>query len=76
MQAYVSGLRNQHSGLPDLTGSRYESNQLILYGGWWLGSNANYYWVPNATYTGWVSNAGAPGYNCVNGVRNAINMCG
>jgi hypothetical protein len=75
VQTYVSNLRSQYSGLPNLSGSQYEDNQLILYGGWWTG-NSSYYWVPNSTYTGWVTNTSAPGYNYVNTVRNDINVCG
>jgi hypothetical protein len=75
-QAYVSNLRSQYSSLPDLSGSQYEDNQLILYGGWLFGNNANYYWVPNSTHTGWVANSSAPGYGYVNTVRNDINACG
>ncbi len=75
VQTYVSGLRSQHSGLPDLSGSQYEDNQLILYGGWLLGSNGNYFWVPNSTFTGWVKNTSAPGYSYVNTVRNDVQTC-
>ncbi len=75
VQGYVSGLRSQHSGLPDLSGSQYEDNQLMLYGGWWV-NNSSYYWVPNSTYTGWVVNTSSPGYNYVNTVRNDISVCG
>jgi hypothetical protein len=75
VQSYVSGLQGQYPALPNLGGSQYEDNQLILYGGWWV-NNSSYYWVPNPTYTGWVANTNSPGYNYVNTVRNDINVCG
>jgi hypothetical protein len=75
VQTYVSNLRSQHTGLPDLSGSQYEANQLILYGGWLLGSNANYYWVPNSTFTGWATNTSAPGYSYVQTVFGNIQSC-
>ena len=71
VQTYVSNLQSQHSGLPNLSGSQYEDNQLILYGGWWT-SNSSYYWVPNSTYAAWVQNTSSPGYSYVNNVRNNI----
>ncbi len=76
VQTYVSGLRGQHSSLPDLSPSQYEDNQLILYGGYWQNNDANYYWVPNTTYTGWLANSSSGGYNYVNTVRNDITVCG
>ncbi len=75
VQSYVSGLRAQHSSLPNLTGSQYEDNQLIRYCGWWSG-DSTYYWIPNAAFTGWVANPNSPGYSYVNDVRNKINSCG
>jgi hypothetical protein len=82
VQSYVSGLQAQHSGLPNLSGSQYEDNQLVLYGGY--GSGA-YIWVPNSNFTGWTDaaaagNGGTLAYNYVYapktsnspGVRNEI----
>jgi hypothetical protein len=66
---------NPNPGLPNLGASQYEDNQLILYGGWLLGSNGNYFWVPNSTFTGWVKNTSAPGYSYVNTIRNDVQTC-
>lgn len=60
VRSWVTGQRQGHASLPDLTGVQYENDALVFYGPY--STELQHYYVPNSAYNGWIPNP-----NCVDG---------
>ena len=66
---WVSGQRNGHPTLPDLSGSQYEDDALVFYGPFAV--ELEHYYIHNTAYSGWILNP-----NCAHGQGYVANVRG